>query len=155
MLAGGADWQNVDEVPPDINTTYLLSTLTLNDASTVILETLANAGYVSGNIGAVLAVFFTTRDAGGTAKARFRLRSGITEVDTSADLSIGTGPGTSPVAAMFFTTDPATTAAWTVAGVNAVEIGVIERNSLAPKTRWTAGYLMVCITPSAGMGQVI
>lgn len=149
----GADWQNVDEVPHDSNTTYLLSTLTIGNASTVTLETLASAGYVSGSIQAVLANWYTTRDAGGTAKVRFRFRSGATEVDTGADLSMGASTYYSST--MLLTTDPATSAAWTVAGVNAVEIGVIERNSLAPKSRWTAGYLLVCIAPSAGMGQVI
>lgn len=149
----GADWQNVDEVPHDSSTTYLVSTLSIGDKSGVTLETLASGGYVSGNIGAVKSVCFCTRDAGGTAKTRFYLLSGATEVDTSADYS--NGSSNYLCNSLFFATDPATGAVWTVAGVNAVEIGVIERNSLAPKTRWTAGYLMVCITPSAGMGQVI
>lgn len=147
------DYQYVDDPPAYDTTTYLLSTLTIGDASTVTLETLANAGYTGGAILGVRADFYITRDGGGSARSTFRLRSGTTNLDTSSAYAMG---GSSYYSFhMFTTTDPATSAAWTVAGVNGVEIGCIEGNSAIPKVRWTASYLMVCIAPSTGMGQVI
>lgn len=145
------NWQQVDEVPPS-GGDYLTSTISIGAAESVTLESCANAG-VNDTIKAVIGLWAVQRyDVG--ASMKFRFRSGSTDTDTANAITTSAGIG---IYGMLFTTDPATSAAWTSGGVDGVEIGVIEQSASVPSF-WISGYLMVEFGPSAapaGMGQVI
>lgn len=84
---------------------YAMSDLTGNPAS----------------IGCVQVTALASKDAAGTRTVDLRLKSGATE---SSGSKSGFGVGTSPQQILtVFETDPATSAAWTVAAVNALTAG--------------------------------
>ena len=133
---GGADWENVDEVPNDGTTTYLLSTLTIGEASTVTIESAATAG-ISGTILAVKPISIHSRVTL-SASPKLRFRSGATEVDSAA-ISQGTGAF---VAASVNVTDPNTSAAWELAALSSLEVGMVGGSS-SRQTVMTSDYVMV------------
>lgn len=140
----GSDWENVDEVPYDSDTTYLQSTLTVGQASTVSLESCASAG-VSGTISGVLAGFYCKRDAG-VPWVKFRIRSSTTNKDVSSSINPGSAYAYYGVISE---TDPATSDVWSTSGLDGAQIGCVE-DGTANYTRWTAGYLMVDFLASTG-----
>lgn len=138
---GGADWTNVDEAPYDSNTTYLLSTKSVGDASTVTIQSCDTVG-VYGAITTIMGYWMIVRNAATTPSVKLRFRSNATDYDSAAF----TPSALYALYAIIQNTDPATSAAWTHAGIDALEIGVVE-NSTSQATRWTAGYLMVEVEP--------
>jgi hypothetical protein len=143
---GGDDWTNVDEVTYDGDTTYLLSTTSVGDASTVTLESSASKS-ISGTIDGVKALVIVKRNTS-NSKIQARIRSGSTDSDT-ANITIGS---TYSAIGYILETDPDTAAAWTVGGINGVEIGAEER-SASVSTRMTAAYLMVDFDVSVSAGD--
>lgn len=143
----GADWENVDDTPPDDDTTYLLSTGTAGDASTVALEN-ASAETITGTIRAVKPHITIKRDTGSNGSVQGRLRSNTTDTDGTDAAAAATWQPK----ARIFTTDPATSAAWTTSGLDGVEVGVEERVTGAATTRLTYAALMVAFEPGAGGG---
>lgn len=147
---GGADWENVDELPHDTATSYLLSTLVSGNASLVTLESATSAG-ISGTINAVKNGIIRNRNGGSNGSINTRVRSGGTNSDTSGGSATASAIA---ITGAVLTTDPSTGSAWTTSGLDGVEIGILE-NSTTNASRWTAGYLSVDFTPSAGGGETI
>jgi hypothetical protein len=139
----GNDWENVDEVPADDDTTYLLSTLSVGQASTVSLIS-STAASISGTIKAVKAFVRTKRDGAANGTFQLRLRSNTTNSD-GANAASGSTYG---VNQLIHAVDPATSAAWAVAALDSVEVGVEEAEA-TDRTRWTASMVMVDFEPAA------
>lgn len=131
---GGSDWENVDELPPDGSTTYLLSTLTAGNEQYCVFEDLPA---ITLPICAVKALAVCLRDGASNGAYIVRIKRGADASSSASLTSTSTYVGKGLVADV----DPSTMAAWTVAGVNGCEAGVVE-NSAAERTRVTAIYLM-------------
>lgn len=142
---GGANYTNVDEVPNNGNTDYLVTDNVSGDAETEGLTDTSTAG-ITGTVNAVLTEVFVRNDGASNGVIRVRTRSASTDDDTGSDTVIS---GAYTMRAKLYTTDPATTIAWTLSGVDGVEVGIVEK-SVANKARLTATYLMVNYTPAAG-----
>lgn len=134
----GSHYENVDEVPHDSDTTYLLSSLGSGDAETEALQATATVG-ISGTIAVAKSVAIAKRNGGTNGAVRLRLRSGSTDSDTSAD---ATTTASYALLGRIYETDPATSSAWTTSGLDAVETGLIER-STTNASRLTFTALMV------------
>jgi hypothetical protein len=129
----------VNEVPPDGDTSYIKDS-TSTHVSSFAMDSSATGG-VSGTIAAVKTLAIT-RDEGGASSVKVRLRNGSTSNDTT-----GTDPGATYVAlARLDATDPNTSAAWTTAGLDTIEAGVVNNASVA--ARVTAIYVMADYLPS-------
>ena len=139
---GGSNYTNVDEIPPNGDTDYLLSTGTAGNAES---ETMADSSSASitGTVNAVEVICQVKRDGASNGSIKTRMRSGTTNNDTNG------GSSTSSYLARInqSATDPNTSAAWTTSGVDGVEGGMVENS--ANKTRLTSILLMVSFTSSA------
>lgn len=79
---------------------------------------------VTGNIAAIKANGYGYKTAFGTSNVNLVVKSASTEVNgTAVDLIEGTS-GAKPIPSLIQEVDPATSAAWTTAGVNAVQMGI-------------------------------
>lgn len=136
-------YQMVDEVPPNGDTDYCYnSTLMANNIETEALVNGTTAG-VSGTVNVVKSLAIIKRQlTSGTT--RVILRSGSTDDLVSADYS-----NTSSYVALskLYPTDPATSAAWTVSGLDGVETGA--KNTDANGSRMTFTCAMVDFTVSS------
>jgi hypothetical protein len=141
---GGAEWENVDELPNDGDTTYLLSTDVATEASSVTLQSASAAG-ITGTINAVKGVAIAKRDGGTNGNYAVRIRAGGTNSDTA---SFASGASYGGINGNPRATDPSDSLAWTLADLDGVEVGVVEANN-TDRTRVTALYLMVDYVPSA------
>lgn len=144
----GSNWQNVDERPPDDDTTYLLSSLTVGEYETVTLSACPSVT----DILAISAVAVVSRDGASNGEVTILIR------DTSGDIN---APGlnyttTSSYVVLQHTldTDPDTFVAWASTGVNAIEVGVGEY-SAANASRCTTLGLMIAYTAGAGGGTTV
>lgn len=140
----GADWENVDEVPPDGDTTYLVSTLVNTETSNVTLQSAASAG-ITGTIAAVKGVVVVKNDGAGNGTFLIRLRSGGTNLDVGGIGATATYAGAT---GHLRTTDPSDSLAWTLADLNGLEVGAREGET-TDRTRVTAMYVMVDYVPGA------
>lgn len=115
--SAGANWQCVDDNPPNDDTDYNLSG-TATDRDSFEMEDLP-AG-IAGTVHAVCAVIDARKDEAGIRTIQPSLRSGGVDYD-------GTGVNVPNNYAFHileaWETDPDTAAPWIVAGVNAVEAG--------------------------------
>jgi hypothetical protein len=137
-----SDYQEVDEVTPD-DATYVESLA--SGAPNFALfgyESCASAGIPTGSTLHAVHVVTRVREGGSsvTNAAGVRALSGATTSDSSTN---------NPTATVrrngrFLTLDPATSAAWTEAGIDALEAGVYENNNVA--LRCTYAALMVSFT---------
>lgn len=139
---GASDYTQVDEVPPT-NTDYLKSTGTAGDVHLVTIESCADAG-IYGPILAIKVMANVREDTSTTSSTVVRLKSGSTTSDTDG---YNTSTGTTPLMKLF-NTDPATSAAWTVSGFDAIEVGVQEENAVVSRCEWIA--VMVAWSPITG-----
>lgn len=113
----GANWQCVDDNPPNDDTDYN-HTLTPTDRDSFEMEDLP-AG-ISGTVHAVCAVLNARKDNAGTRTIQPAVRSGGADYDGSS-VNI---PDDYEFRTMYpWETDPDTAAPWLVAAVNAVEAG--------------------------------
>lgn len=133
----GAEYLQVDEVPPDGDTTYLVSTLAVGDASLVTLESTSSAG-ISGTINAVKVVGTCKQDGAAAGTFKTRCRNGTTNSDSASMANTSAYQSRGDM----FATDPNTGAAWTTGGLDTAQAGVVE-NETTDKTRCTAVYMMV------------
>lgn len=138
----GSDWQNVEELPPDDDTTYLLSSGVTDEASTFALESATSAG-ISGTILSTKSVAKMKRDSANGA-VRMRHRSASTDSDSTSNTTTGSGY---LEYGMIRDTDPATGSAWLVSALDNWEVGIRERSTNL--TRLTSIYAMVSYTPQA------
>ena len=144
---GGSDWQNVDDIPPDAETTYLKSTLIIGDASTVGFKSTTEGG-VSGSIYAVKHSGIYRRASSGATMA-LRFRSGGNDYDST---NLFTGSSFDHYA-QIYATDPATGVAWTLSAIDAVESGAVEKTTGAgDESKMDAVYLMVDYLVASGAG---
>lgn len=125
---------NVAEVPKTDDTGYITSS-TSGEAETEAMDSAATGG-VAGTIGAVKGVAFI-RDEGGVSSVALRVRSGITDSDNTASNQIVVYVPQFKI----FSTDPNTAAPWTNAGIDGLEVGVVNSANVA--VRCTALYAMV------------
>lgn len=139
--AGVGDWRDLDEMPTDGDTTYLKSTANGN-AVTVNLESAANAG-ISGTVKCVKTLSSTVRDGAANSTMQARIRSGSTDA-TSGNAGVLGSYGLR--AARLLETDPATGAAWTIAGLDGVEAGVVD-NDATDRMRVSTVALAVDFVP--------
>lgn len=133
----GANWSQVSEVPPDGDTTYLLSTSVVDNAE--IEQVAPGSAVVSGTVNAVKSVNVNKRDGAAAGAVRARTRFAGTDVDTSADrapLSNYTAIG------QLFPTNPVTSAAFAVSDLDSIQVGAVEKDA-TNKTRMTGAYVMV------------
>ena len=120
---GTSNWGVIDEIPPDgIGVSYIWSATTDQKDSV----SCAGLSLATGkNIASVRSNYVCKRGAAG-ANVRFFLRdSGGTDNSTSTNqplLTIG-----AKAFAQLFNTDPVTSSAWLVAGVDACEIGIQQK----------------------------
>jgi hypothetical protein len=136
-------WQDVDELPPD-GTNYALSTLTIGNTFTCALQTLVGAG-ISGVVKSVKGRGLILKDNAATCAARLVARSATTDLTTAADL---VATGTYAEVGLIMDTDPATAASWTMAGLDTLELGMVERsNTAVSKTRCAAVHALVFLGP--------
>lgn len=135
----GSDWENLTELRTGTDSTYLVSTKTVNDASLVTLETTATAG-ISGTVAGVKSVYYLQRNTEELQNGTFLLR--CRNGTTNADSSNGTSTSTLAAYQLIHNTDPNTSAAWTTGGLDTVELGVVEKET-SNATAWYSVFLMV------------
>lgn len=141
----GSDYAEADaEYPPD-EATYLQSTAT-GDVHLFAVQDLATAGFAGATIKAVNLMARVIRAGAGNGTIQMRLVSGGTTTDTSDGNVAAASGGGSKV--HIRETDPNTSAAWTESGFDAIQAG-IEDTDAADRTRLTAYYVMVLLTPAA------
>ena len=135
----GSDWQNVDEVPSDDNTTYLVTTGVATDKCTVSVQSTATAG-VTETIDSVKVVVIMMRDGAtnGSLKIFFEVNGGGGSTSETTAFSSTTSYGDR---AMFFATNPNGAATWVASAVDNIHFGVTENS--ANKSRWSMGYASV------------
>lgn len=110
-----ANWTTVDETPA--NTTDYNGSATNDQYDTYAMQDLATA---AGVVFAVVAYAYAAKSDAGAKGGAIVIRSGGTDYEKT-DNALGTGFAYLPPEIM--ETDPATSAAWTIAGVNAMEPG--------------------------------
>lgn len=122
---GTNDWTYVDEVPHDSDTTYR------NIDSQQFTDVMTQTSVFPTAVGTVHAVMFLAVSRNnactGSSNVQVLIRSGTT------DSASGSGwCSTSYVNPKYFrTTDPATSAAWTVSAVDSVQVGCVEAGTNA------------------------
>jgi hypothetical protein len=135
----GEHYTNVDEIPPDSDTTYIVSNLVVNDAETYGVVSAASVG-ISGIINAAKSLIYRKRDElNGNFKHRFR--SGGLNYD---GISIGS-TSTYQSNVLVWNKEPSTGLPWNIPTLDDVEIGYIENNQTRA-TRVTTVCLMVDFT---------
>jgi hypothetical protein len=138
----GSKYEQVDELPPDGDTSYLISTQVLLDAYTAAMQDCATVG-LSGTINCVKGIYLV-KGAGGFINTR--IRGGGTNSD-SANISINT-VGAYVGIERLLALDPSTSAAWTTGGIDGAEVGVVEASTSVP-TRVSAIFLLVDFVPTS------
>lgn len=138
----GSTFGELDDLPNDGDTSYWSATVANNTRSV----TVAAPSSVVGTVAAVSAIGILKRVTNGNHSLRVRV--GTTNADSTAANPGGAYVGRGKITEA----DPSTSAAWTIAGVGAVEVGVIHTGST--QTRITSICAMVLedgvLVPSAG-----
>jgi len=119
------EYQSVDEINPDSDTTLAISS-TSADAQTFTLEDADDAGIPGGStiLGTIYAAY-VRRTSSAQAPYELRIRSGATVDDADQALA----PASYGLRARVDVVDPDTAAVWTIAALDAVEIGLDHPNS--------------------------
>lgn len=112
----GSNYQNVDEVLADGDTTYVESS-TVSDKD---LYTFENLGYTPESIYGVQTVAVARKDDAGSREMRVITKSGAT-TKSGSSVALGTAYG---VVMDFMETNPDDSAAWELADINALQAGV-------------------------------
>lgn len=142
MGTNSSDFNEVDEIPSDSDTTYVKSTGVILDLACFNVQDAATVG-ITGTISSVKASSIIREDAAGTSSYILRLRSGASDSDTT-----GSDPGTSYTNRQkVVNTDPATSVAWTLSGVDGVQVCGLDNGTLAP-LRMTMADVNVLFTPA-------
>jgi hypothetical protein len=141
----GSHWQNVEEVPHDSDTTYLLSTGVTGNAETEAMGDTGSLSIATVNCAKAMAVL--KRNGASNGAVRLRTRSASTDSDLGSNFATTTSYS---LCARVLDTDPATAAAWTASGLDGVEVGAVEQS--ANTSRLTACYLAVDYVHDPGGG---
>lgn len=142
----GSNYENVDEIPPDNDTTYLLSTNVANDYELVHVIDSATAG-ITGTIQSGRCQINVKRNGAANGTIRIRMKSGSTFASAGANFAPTAAYGTVHI---IQDTDPATSAAWTTSGLDGIQVGASEQQAAANTSRMTSAYYMVDYVPAAG-----
>ena len=134
----GSTYAEVDEVPHDSGTTYLQNTAGTSVAHTLAMQNASTIG-ASGSILAVKVLAIMAESTSTTTQGGVRMRSSTSDRDT---ISVDIGNTTYVPIQRVFVKDPATAAAWTSGGVDAIEVGPFK-GSDSSSIRATAAYAMV------------
>jgi hypothetical protein len=145
----GATWAETDERPIDNGTTYLQSTAE-NDAHTVNFTSTASAGIGAGDTIRFVAITPLVARAASNSNADAKMRSGASEVNANVSTLVNSDVYGSLAGSIIRTVDPATAVAWTIAGVDAVQGGVIDTDASGNRTRCTAVLCYVDVLSVAG-----
>jgi hypothetical protein len=124
---GASDFNEIDEIPPDDDTSYIANTAVASTISTFNFQSAATGG-ITGAIQAVCP-WLTLRDiVAGGPRTRFKVISGATTDDAFAMTTSGVTTGY----LSFFNImllDPDTGLPWTIAALNAIQAGVENLNT--------------------------
>lgn len=121
-----SDYTTVDECPISV-ADYVMSPTTANRTALFVFDSCATAG-VTGTIKALMCICAGVREnVTVTSNGTMRVKSGA----TNSNISVGNITTGDRVAAQLLLTDPATAAAWTTSGVDAVEVGYVEANAVS------------------------
>jgi len=132
---GASNYTQVDEIPPS-TADYIQSAASSNQSHYVELEDCATVG-ITGTIQAFKATAFLREVSSGTSSNKLRISSGASNLDTTAF-----NHSTSNVHIQLLAEeDPDTSAPWTLSGIDALEIGVIEANAIAMRCFYMHGYV--------------
>lgn len=137
----------VDEVPHNSSTDYLKSTANTQAETEAFTDTAA-AG-ISGTVNAVRVLAIVLRDGASNGSIKVRARSGSTDSDSAAASSTNAYAERG----LLLLTDPATSAAWTLSGIDGLEGGLVEQSTNF--TRMTAVYGMVNYVSSVTMTPAV
>lgn len=140
----GSHYLIVNEVPPDGDTSYLLSTGVLTNAETEALQDSGTVG-ITGTVNSVKAITVNKQNSS-AGNLIVRLRSSSTDSNTTG---AATG-ATYAVLSKLSDTDPATSGAWGVSALDSIESGAVE-NALVNTSRMTFTAAMVDYTPSTAV----
>ena len=122
----GSTFAEVDEIPPDSDTTYLKDS-TSGNASSFAMESTTTGGFSGKTVYAVKTLAVVRDEGGGSESVKVRCRNGSTNNDTT-----GADPGSSYVGlARIDATDPNTGSAWATSGIDTAEAGVVNNASVA------------------------
>lgn len=139
---GASDYTQVNERPPS-NTNYVRNTglatgqvalFKFQPRSTYSIDTNASFTALKGRIR-------LAEDVATTSSQVMRVKSGATNSDSTAR----DGTTTYFSVSRLLTTDPATSAVWTGAAIDAVEVGAVENNAVADRLSWAAVDLLYTI----------
>ena len=111
----GANWQNVDEVPPDGDTTYVSA----GTPGTIDTYAMTDLAATTGTVKGVQTVIDARKDDSGTRTIAPVFHIGASDY-------VGTNQNIMTAYSMFlqpYDTSPATSAAWTVSEVNGLNLG--------------------------------
>jgi hypothetical protein len=121
-----SDYTTVDECPISV-ADYVMGPTTANKLALFVFDSCATAG-ITGVIKAVCAMCAGVREnVTVTSNGTMRVKSG----STNSDIAVGNITTGDRIAAQLLLTDPATGAAWSIAGVDAVEAGYLEANAVS------------------------
>ena len=129
-------WQCVNQIPEDGDTTYVLSDGVATDAEANTVQDHTTVG-ISGTVNSVRGYILCKRDGASSGSLKHRFRSNTTNSDSTA----ATIAASYIWQSIMFDTDPATAAAWTLGGLDTIQIGFVENS--ANKSRMTASYVFV------------
>lgn len=144
----GSHYQVADDIPPNGNTDYLLSSSNIGDAETFQVQTGTNAG-IDGAVLAVKSIATVKKDGTDPGAIRGRLRSNGTNSDTANDYENNNILSEWHACQKYALTDPATGQPWQLSALDTLEAGAIERSSdTSKKTRLTfAGVSVLYNSP--------
>lgn len=120
-----SNYLEVDEIPTDGDTTYIAKGA-INTQIALVNFTDTGAAGITGTVNA-LKLYISTRDSVGTAASFARISSNAVTADTS---STATGTSYIPLFNLSLT-DPNTSAAWTLGGVDAVQGGIVDTAAIS------------------------
>lgn len=116
----GANWSQAEEIPTDDVTTYNYDSAGTNQKDTYAMGNLSNVASVN----AVMQYARAQKNDAGTGNFRHVIRSGGTDYDNGSDIALTESWAWYK---RMLETDPATSAAWTAANLDAVEAGFDAR----------------------------
>lgn len=138
----GSNYENVDEIPSDAVTTYLLSTLIAEQQELMGMRDTGVAG-ITGTVSSVRSEIRIKRNGAANGSVQHRVLSGATASNNS---NFGT---TSAYTSnhRILDTDPDTSVAWTLSGIDGAEVGALEK-STTNASQMSTVYLHVDYTPA-------